>query len=374
MPRFFTRCGWEGLENLPKDQPVLLCANHSSAVDPILLICAMRQDFPLRIMAKKQLMKIPVVGAFLRAIGVFGVDRGNSDIAAVKTSIQSLRDGWNLLVFPEGTRVKEPGSVDVKGGVGMMAIRSGVPLVPVFIGRDKRLFHRVSIIIGKPYDPVYTGPEGNGGGLSVQRRGDHASGLCAGGNPMAEVRVAKSAGFCYGVERAVKLAEETAREKGGCAMLGSIIHNVHVVAELEALGARQVDSVEEVRPGETVIIRSHGERKEVFDRLEQLGSVCVNATCPNVLRIQQLVAQADREGRIPLIIGEPRHPEVMGVASWSDRSVIFPGPEELEKWLLQEPSRQSLSLTAGGSDHLYPNNLGNFQRNFKKTVYKRKNL
>ena len=113
---------------------------------------------------------------------------------------------------------------------------------------------------------------------------------------MAEVRVAKSAGFCYGVERAVKLAEETAREKGGCAMLGSIIHNVHVVAELEALGARQVDSVEEVRPGETVIIRSHGERKEVFDRLEQLGSVCVNATCPNVLRIQQLVAQADREG------------------------------------------------------------------------------
>ena len=163
---------------------------------------------------------------------------------------------------------------------------------------------------------------------------------------MAEVRVAKSAGFCYGVERAVKLAEETAREKGGCAMLGSIIHNVHVVAELEALGARQVDSVEEVRPGETVIIRSHGERKEVFDRLEQLGLVCVNATCPNVLRIQQLVAQADREGRIPLIIGEPRHPEVMGVASWSDRSVIFPGPEELEKWLLQEPSRQSLSLTA----------------------------
>ena len=61
----------EGLENLPKDQPVLLCANHSSAVDPILLICAMRQDFPLRIMAKKQLMKIPVVGAFLRAYSVW---------------------------------------------------------------------------------------------------------------------------------------------------------------------------------------------------------------------------------------------------------------------------------------------------------------
>ncbi|MFR7894201.1 MAG: 1-acyl-sn-glycerol-3-phosphate acyltransferase [Dysosmobacter sp.] len=204
-----------GTGKSPKDQPVLLCANHSSAVDPILLICAMRQDFPLRIMAKKRPDENSRGGSLLRAIGVFGVDRGNPDIAAVKTSIQSLRDGWNSLVFPEGTRVKEPGGrVDVKGGVGMMAIRSGVPLVPVFIGRDKRLFHRVSIIMESP-TTRYTRPEGNGGGVSVQRRGDHASGLCAGRNPMAEVRVAKSAGFCYGVERAVKLAEETARAKGG---------------------------------------------------------------------------------------------------------------------------------------------------------------
>ena len=163
---------------------------------------------------------------------------------------------------------------------------------------------------------------------------------------MAEVRVAKSAGFCYGVERAVKLAEETARERAAAPCWAASSTTSMWWQSWRRWGARQVDSVEEVRPGETVIIRSHGERKEVFDRLEQLGSVCVNATCPNVLRIQQLVAQADREGRIPLIIGEPRHPEVMGVASWSDRSVIFPGPEELEKWLLQEPSRQSLSLTA----------------------------
>ena len=150
---------------------------------------------------------------------------------------------------------------------------------------------------------------------------------------MAEVRVAKSAGFCYGVERAVKLAEETAREKGGCAMLGSIIHNVHVVAELEALGARQVDSVEEVRPGETVIIRSHGERKEVFDQLEQLGAVCVNATCPNVVHIQELVSQAEQEGRQVVIIGEPHHPEVMGLASWCVHPLVFQGPEAVAEWV-----------------------------------------
>ena len=65
-----------------------------------------------------------------------------------------------------------------------------------------------------------------------------------------------------------------------------------------------------------------------------------------MLRIQQLVAQAQEEGRTPLIIGEPHHPEVMGVASWSDRSVILPGPAELEKWLAEDESRRALPLTA----------------------------
>ena len=160
------------------------------------------------------------------------------------------------------------------------------------------------------------------------------------------VILAKSAGFCYGVERAVKLARETAAEQGGCVMLGSIIHNANVVAELEQLGARTVSSADEVQPGETVIIRSHGEMKQVLDHLESIGAVCVNATCPNVLRIQQLVAKAGEEGRIPLIIGEPHHPEVMGVASWSDKSLIFDGPDELKKWLEEDPSRRDLPLTA----------------------------
>ena len=157
---------------------------------------------------------------------------------------------------------------------------------------------------------------------------------------------AKSAGFCYGVERAVRLAEQTAREKGGCVMLGSIIHNAHVVRELEQLGGRCVNSVEEIRPGDTVIIRSHGERKEVFDRLAEVGVQCVDATCPNVQRIQQLVAQADGEGRTPIIIGEEHHPEVIGVASWSGRSMIFETPEKLQKWLDSAPENRHLPLTA----------------------------
>ena len=157
---------------------------------------------------------------------------------------------------------------------------------------------------------------------------------------------AKSAGFCYGVRRAVELAEKTAQESGSCVMLGSIIHNANVVARLERLGARQVDSPDAVRPGDTVIIRSHGETRQVLERLEAMGARCVNATCPNVLHIQHIVSRAGQAGRNPLVIGEPHHPEVMGAASWWDGTLVFPGPEELERWLLEDPARRDLPLTA----------------------------
>ena len=160
------------------------------------------------------------------------------------------------------------------------------------------------------------------------------------------VILAKSAGFCYGVERAVNLAEQTAREKGSCVMLGSIIHNAHVVRELEALGARQVDDISQVRPGETVIIRSHGETRQVYQQLEALGAEVVDATCPNVRRIQRLVAGAGEEGRTPLIIGEQHHPEVLGAASWSEDSVIVDGPAALEAWLAEDPARRTMPLMA----------------------------
>ena len=160
------------------------------------------------------------------------------------------------------------------------------------------------------------------------------------------VILAKSAGFCYGVERAVKLAEQTAREKGSCVMLGSIIHNAHVVRELESLGARQVDDISQVRPGETVIIRSHGETRQVYQQLEALDAEVVDATCPNVRRIQRLVAGAGEEGRTPLIIGEQHHPEVLGAASWSEDSVIVDGPAALEAWLAEDPARRTMPLMA----------------------------
>ena len=121
---------------------------------------------------------------------------------------------------------------------------------------------------------------------------------------MREVILAKSAGFCYGVQRAVDLAQKTAEESSGCWMLGDLIHNSFVVEDLARRGVRKTADPEMLRAGDTVVIRSHGELKSVLDGLEERGVSCVNATCPNVLRIQKLVAEAEAEGRQPVIIGE----------------------------------------------------------------------
>lgn len=157
---FFHPVELKGAENLP-DEPVVLCPNHSSWWDPILLIGSLRRDYPLRVMAKKQLFSIPILSDFLKKMGVFPVDRGNSDIGAAKTAIRSLKDGWSLLLFPEGTRVRQGKRTPAKAGVAMISIRSGVKMLPVFIGTTKRLFQKVPIVIGKPYTPVYSGRKGN---------------------------------------------------------------------------------------------------------------------------------------------------------------------------------------------------------------------
>ncbi|WP_298030616.1 bifunctional 4-hydroxy-3-methylbut-2-enyl diphosphate reductase/30S ribosomal protein S1 [uncultured Dysosmobacter sp.] len=159
-----------------------------------------------------------------------------------------------------------------------------------------------------------------------------------------QVILAKSAGFCYGVQRAVDLAREAGRS-GGCWMLGDLIHNAHVVEELARTGVQKIQDIDRLGPGDTVVIRSHGELKTVLDALEVQGVRCVNATCPNVCRIQNLVAQAEREGRRCVIIGEPRHPEVMGVASWCREPLVFDGPEAVKMWLSQDSQNRETPLT-----------------------------
>ena len=159
------------------------------------------------------------------------------------------------------------------------------------------------------------------------------------------VILAESAGFCYGVRRAVELARKTAEESGGCWMLGDLIHNTHVIEELKRLGVQKVESIDTLQAGDTVVIRSHGESKQVLDQLEAKGVRCVDATCPNVRRIQTLAAQAEEEGRTAVIIGDAAHPEVAGIASRCERPLIFSGPEALSEWLESRPEARGTPLT-----------------------------
>lgn len=155
----------EGMEKLPRSG-VLLCPNHSSNWDPILVALRLPINYRLHIMAKEELFKNPLLGWLLKKVGAFPVSRGNNDINAVKQSIQALKEGDNLLIFSEGTTIHNGvGYTDglpahAKAGVAMIGVRTGAKLVPVFVDGEKKLFHRTRIIFGEPYEPHYTGRRG----------------------------------------------------------------------------------------------------------------------------------------------------------------------------------------------------------------------
>ena len=158
------------------------------------------------------------------------------------------------------------------------------------------------------------------------------------------VRVAKSAGFCFGVSRAVELVEKAAQEGRKVATLGPIIHNRHVVDKFEKMGVRVIDTPEEALPGETVIIRSHGISRAVYERLEAQKVEIIDATCPFVKRIHTIVSRACEEGRLPIIIGTPTHPEVEGIAGWCGDCRVFQDASELEKWVTDEKISSNLAI------------------------------
>ena len=158
------------------------------------------------------------------------------------------------------------------------------------------------------------------------------------------VRVAKSAGFCFGVSRAVELVEKAAQEGKRVATLGPIIHNRHVVDKFEAMGVRVIDVPEDAEAGETVIIRSHGVSREVYERLERQNVEIIDATCPFVKRIHTIVSRSSEEGRLPIIIGTPTHPEVEGIAGWCGECRVFQNVQELGNWVKTEKPARDLSI------------------------------
>ena len=145
---------------------------------------------------------------------------------------------------------------------------------------------------------------------------------------------ADSAGFCFGVNRAITIVGDFIKEGKKVCTLGPIIHNMEVVRELREHGCRPVESIDEVEPDEILVIRSHGVPKSVIDAIEKKGIACKDATCPFVKKIHRIVAEADQDSEVVLVAGNARHPEVQGIiGNCRAECYTFNNSEELDNLL-----------------------------------------
>lgn len=162
-----------------------------------------------------------------------------------------------------------------------------------------------------------------------------------------QIILAKTAGFCFGVNRAVKLTYELLEQGRPVATLGPLIHNPQVVEDLESKGAITCDSVEDVPDGYEVVIRSHGVGQSVYDKISTRRLAYHDATCPFVTKIHKIAARAGAEGAMLLVAGDAKHPEVQGIVGHTTGKVeVFANLAELEKLLPELAQQKSIFAVA----------------------------
>ena len=183
---------------------------------------------------------------------------------------------------------------------------------------------------------------------------------------MRELRVAESAGFCFGVRRSVEMAEKLIESEGSCASLGQLIHNEDVVRALENKGMRVVERPEDLREGEAVLIRAHGVAPEVYERLEKVGARVSDATCPKVKAIHTIVRRASEEGRFVLIIGMRKHPEVEAIRGWCRDCQVVENAAEMRAFLEENPELWEKPITVVVQTTQTRNNFNECCENIKK--------
>ncbi len=161
---------------------------------------------------------------------------------------------------------------------------------------------------------------------------------------MAKYILAPSAGYCFGVERSVKIARE-ALESGPCSCLGELIHNRDTVEELRRGGMRIIEDPSELPEGERVVIRAHGVAEKVYSSLKERNAVIIDATCPLVRRIHRIVRSASEAGRQVIVIGDREHPEVIGICGWCTGAIVLSDDAEMERWLSSSVENPDISIT-----------------------------
>ena len=164
-----------------------------------------------------------------------------------------------------------------------------------------------------------------------------------------DIKLAKYAGFCYGVKRAVetvkKLKSETPDKN--VFVLGELIHNTHVIHELEKLGIKTLTELPEKGEG-ICVIRSHGESPEVIEKIKQAGFEPVDLTCPDVKKVQQKAVELAKDDYFLVIVGKEEHPEVIAIKAnaklWSDKVIVAANPEQLEFYKEQIKSHKRVGV------------------------------
>ena len=334
----------EGRENLKKVQTkgYILAPTHVSAIDPV-FIAVTRWGGRMVIFAKKELFEINAfLSWFFRCCGGVCVRGTKDEVAVIAQTVEACKNGRTLLIFPEGTREKEGKLLPPKSGLFVIAAGAGVDVMPCRILYDTpdgkmHLFCKVRVIYGEPMPAAQFAMEGR---RDTKKSCVPTSRPCwmrgrrwDGEENVMEIKVAKTAGFCFGVNRAVELTYGLLAEGRRVATLGPLIHNPQAVADMQAKGAFVADSVPQVPDGYEVVIRSHGVPRSVYDELEARGIAYHDATCPFVQKIQRIAAQAEKEGAVLLVAGDKTHPEVQGIVGHTRGEVfVFADLDELAAW------------------------------------------
>lgn len=181
-----------------------------------------------------------------------------------------------------------------------------------------------------------------------------------------QIILAKTAGFCFGVDRAVNLVYDLVNEGKKVCTLGPIIHNAQLVADLESKGVKIIDDISEAPQGYTVVVRTHGVEKNVLDELENKNIDFVNATCPFVTKIHNIVKKQD-ENTVVLIAGDKNHPEVLGIKSYcKGPSFVFKDEKELEKIIQDNDIGQKNSVICVAQTTFSLNEQKKCKKIFKK--------
>lgn len=164
-----------------------------------------------------------------------------------------------------------------------------------------------------------------------------------------DIKLAKYAGFCYGVKRAVETVKKLKSENPdkNVFVLGELIHNTHVIKELEKLGIKTLTEIPEKGEG-ICVIRSHGESPEVIEKIKRAGFEPVDLTCPDVKKVQQKAVELAKEGYFLVIVGKEEHPEVIAIKAnaklWSDKVIVAANPEQLEPYKEQIKSHKRVGV------------------------------